>query len=170
VKVVHEPITLLVDPLRCELAILTGGIRIAMTGEEAGTFWAELGDALKKIYAERADRCPSKVADLLLREFAISRPPPSAGNTAALEQALARVIAYAQRPSATPDDATAPSALLGAPPSQPHGPAAGQTAIDPPMDRLTDARTGVRPRGIVSSVIPALRKRAGPGQTEKPRR
>ncbi len=168
-QVAREPMTLLVDPSRCELAILTGGIRIAMTGEEASAFWAELGDALKKIYAERVDRCPSKVADLLLREIAVSRPAPTAGNTAALEQALARVIAYAQRPSVAPDDAPELGAPAGVPPPPPLGALPGQSAIDPPVNRLTDGRAGTK-AGIARSVIPVLRRRAAPGNTEKPRR
>lgn len=168
-QVAREPMTLLVDPLRCELAILTGGIRIAMTGEEASAFWAELGDALKKIYAERVDRCPSKVADLLLREIAVSRPAPIPGNTAALEQALARVIAYAQRPSAAPEETTATSAQAGASPSQPQAPPPVQSAIDPPVNRLADGRASSK-ASIARSVIPVLRKRAGAGHTEKPRR
>ncbi|MGO8915147.1 MAG: hypothetical protein ACLQJR_04500 [Stellaceae bacterium] len=127
-KVAREPMTLLVDPPRCELAILAGGVRIAMTGEEASAFWAELGDALKKIYAERADRCPSKFADFLLRDVAVSRQPAPTGNKAALEQALARVIAYAQRPSAAPDSPTGSSSPVSGALPQPQIPPPGSLA------------------------------------------
>jgi len=134
-KVAREPLTLLVDPPRCELAILTGGIRIAMTGDEASAFWAELGEALKKIYAERADRCPSKFADFLLREPAAGRQPPTAGNKSALEQALARVIAYAHRPSPAPDSGTDPSPPVADSISQPQGPPAGTRPGDRELTR-----------------------------------
>lgn len=119
-KVACEPITLLMDPPRCELTVLTGGVRIAMTGEEATAFWAELGDALKKIYSDQPERCPSKFADFLRRELAANRQTPTA-----VEHLLEGVIAYARRPCAAPDSRTDSTSLVGGSISQPPRPAPG---------------------------------------------
>jgi hypothetical protein len=65
-KVVPEQITLLADPQKCELTILTGGLRLVMIGGEACALWSDLGAALEQMYADRPAECPPHVAARLL--------------------------------------------------------------------------------------------------------
>jgi hypothetical protein len=106
-KVADAPIMLLTDPLRCELAILVAGLRLIMSAEEASAFWAELGTALKTIYADHPGRCPPLLAGLLAGERAVGREAVPADRELAAENALERLIAYAHRPSAPGDGVAA---------------------------------------------------------------
>ena len=71
-KVVPEQITLLADPEKTELTIVTAGLRLVMIGAEACALWSDLGKALRQIYAERAAECPHDVAEPLLGRRAIA--------------------------------------------------------------------------------------------------
>jgi hypothetical protein len=107
-KVADAPIMLLTDAIRCEVAILVAGVRVIMSVEEASAFWAELGGALKTIYADHPGRCPPLLAALLAGEGAPSRETVAADRKLAAESALERLIAYAHRPSAPGDGVAGP--------------------------------------------------------------
>jgi hypothetical protein len=64
-KVADAPFIVLADQDRCELSILSDGFRVAMTGEEATALWVEIGATLKRLYADRPERCPPEFAGFL---------------------------------------------------------------------------------------------------------
>jgi hypothetical protein len=109
-KVADAPITVLTNPAEGEITILTSGVRIVMTGDEAGWLWAELGSSLRKVYADHPERCPPKYEALLSHEPVPGRDA-SAGDHAPvpLERVLEGIIAYARR-SHPPDGLPDPSA------------------------------------------------------------
>ena len=120
-KVEEAPITILSEPTRSRITIVTGGIRIAMSGDEASSFWTHLGNALKTIHAKHPERCPPNLM-----------PPPqhdrADADASASDERPERALAYARRLAAQPNgtagsfstDAnpnlqpqTAPSSVLG---------------------------------------------------------
>ncbi len=102
-KVAEAPIILLADCAQREITILAAGVRIVMSGEEAGSFWAELGGALQKIYADDAERCPPTLAALLRRDGQADPEKASGESQAPVERLLEGIIAYAHRSSAGVD-------------------------------------------------------------------
>jgi hypothetical protein len=128
-KVADAPITLLTNPAEGEVMILTGGVRIVMTSEEASWLWAELGSSLRKIYADHPERCPPKYEALLAHERVPGREAPTGDRAVPLERVLEGIIAYAQRSSPPPDGPPDPSAdarfPAAAPETEPASPASG---------------------------------------------
>jgi hypothetical protein len=118
-KVARAPYTLLVDQKLCELAILCGGIRMAMTGEEAVLFWAEIGGALQQLYADRPEQCPPLFAAFLIGQLA--GESRSAAKTAAwpADPGLESLIDYARRPVVPPESAAEHKASAAPPASRP---------------------------------------------------
>jgi hypothetical protein len=119
-KVADAPMTLLIDSGRCEVIILTAGVRIAMSAEEASALWDELGDSLRRIYREHPERCPPKFAVLLSTERDSPREAYANIRQLPLDQSLERIIAYAQRSHGAedPNAAQAPT-IRGADPELP---------------------------------------------------
>ena len=92
-RVEHAPYVFFLDRTLCELAIVCGGIRIAMSREEATAFWIQIGTALKSLYA---DGHPS--ADVLMRRLAEAMPTVAKASPWAVDPGLENIIDYAQRP------------------------------------------------------------------------
>jgi hypothetical protein len=109
-KVADAPVTLLTNPAEGEITILTGGVRIVMTSEEASWLWAELGSSLRKIYADHPERCPPKYEALLSHERGHGRDASTGDRAVPLERVLEGIIAYAQRSSPPPDGLPDPTA------------------------------------------------------------
>jgi hypothetical protein len=132
-KVADAPITVLTNPAQGEIMILTSGVRIVMTSDEAGWLWAELGSSLRKVYADHPERCPPKYEALLSHEREPSREASTGDRPVPLERVLEGIIAYAQRsnPNPPPDgvaDRTADTRHVAAMPeaeAEPPAPAAG---------------------------------------------
>jgi len=109
-KVADAPITVLSNPAEGEITILTSGVRIVMTSDEAGWLWAELGSSLRKIYAEHPERCPPKYQALLSHERVPGRDASTGDHPPVpLDRVLEGIIAYARR-SHPPDGLPDPSA------------------------------------------------------------
>jgi hypothetical protein len=106
-KVADAPITVLTNPAQGEIMILTSGVRIVMTSDEAGWLWAELGSSLRKVYADHPERCPPKYEALLSQEREPHEREPSREASTGerpvpLERVLEGIIAYAQRSNPNP--------------------------------------------------------------------
>jgi hypothetical protein len=124
-KVAEAPITLLADDAQREITILAAGFRIVMTGEEAGSFWAELGRALKKIYADDAERCPAALSALLHRDGSAGPEKPAGESQAPAERLLEGIIAYAHRSGAWADGPPGPQPSIGRSHAEPPQPSSG---------------------------------------------
>ena len=60
-----QPITLFADKSRSEIGLVTGGLRITMTGVEALELWTELGDMLRALCGTRPENFAPTAASLL---------------------------------------------------------------------------------------------------------
>jgi|SRR6185312_16574808 len=60
-----QPITLFADKSRSEIGLVTGGLRITMTGVEALELWTELGDMLRALCGIRPENLAPTAASLL---------------------------------------------------------------------------------------------------------
>ena len=69
-KVEYAPFAVFADQDRGELSILSGGIRIEMTGTEASKLWAEISTALRRLYVDRPEHCPSEFTAFLRGQIA----------------------------------------------------------------------------------------------------
>jgi hypothetical protein len=136
-KVADAPITLLADDARCEITVLAAGVRIIMTSEEAGALWTELGVALKKIYADPAKRCPSKLPDVLDREPAVVEERSNGGRHAPAERMLEGIIAYAHRSSVSPDGEATPASETRPLDDESQGPRSSSGMLSRAIGKLT---------------------------------
>jgi hypothetical protein len=102
-KVEDAPITIVSDAGQCAVSILAGGIRIAMSGEEASTLWAQLGDALKAVYRDQPERCPSRLLAFLLHEREVPHRHAATDVETDVDLMLERIVAYAQASGVTAD-------------------------------------------------------------------
>jgi hypothetical protein len=79
-----QPITLFADKSRSEIGLVTGGLRITMTGVEALELWTELGDMLRALCGARPENLAPSAASLLREPSARSEPTDDGARRAGL--------------------------------------------------------------------------------------